>query len=98
MKALEQNQIDNREELEELMDSVVSAKNRNYNRGGHAPAQFAFGKNPRLPQSLLSDDPMDEIGLQDLVQHFEDSAASAFQRSHEIRQAGFRSMMELDAK
>ena len=54
------------EELELLACQVVASKNRYLHRGGFSPFQLVFGHNPRLPHDLLSDDPMDRVGLGDL--------------------------------
>ena len=62
-RALALIEIESPEELADLMDATISAKNRFYHRGGYAQYQLVFGRSPRLPQSLLSDDPYDEAGL-----------------------------------
>ena len=86
------------EEVAELMNATVSAKHRLYNRGGYAPYQIVFGRMPCLSQSLLSDDPYDEAGLQDLVaEGREDSAAATFRRFHQFCEAGSAAMASLDA-
>ena len=48
--------IESPEELAELMEATISANHRFDNRGGYDPYQLVFGRLPRLPQSLLSDD------------------------------------------
>ena len=98
-RAFQETKPENLEEIQLVLDSVVGAKNRYYNRDGFSPYQLVFGSNPRLPQSLLSDDPAGLAGLQDLFPHAdEDRAAASFRRAHEVRQAGIEALMGLDAK
>ena len=93
-KAFTEAKPENLEEIQLVLDSVVSAKNRYYNRDGYSPYQFVFGSSPRLPQSILSDDLSDLASLQDLFPHAdEDRAAASFRRAHEVRQAGVRALM-----
>ncbi|MDA8609482.1 hypothetical protein N9L19_01045 [bacterium] len=97
-KALALVDVESPEELAELMDASVSAKNRFYNRGGYAPYQLVFGRLPRLPQALLADDANDEAGLQDLLaDRHEASAAAAFRSAHQIREDGAAAMASLSA-
>ena len=44
----------------------MSLKNRRGNRVGFTPYKLVIGQNPRVPHELLSDDPVDEVGLQEL--------------------------------
>ena len=62
------------------------ARNRFYNRSGFTPYQRAFGYNPRMPASLLSDDILDPI----LVNI---SAAEDVQRSWQIRDMAAQSCL-----
>ena len=54
------------DDLEDILAEIVSLKNRRGNRGGFTPYQLVIGQNPRVPHELLSDDPVDEVGLQEL--------------------------------
>lgn len=67
---------------------MVACKNRWYSRGGYSPCQLVFGVNPRVPTELLSDDTLQELGWQELEADAfdQDTAAAAFNRSHQIRQ------------
>ena len=48
-------------DLEDLLAEIVSLKNRRGNRGGFIPYQWVIGQNRRD-----TDDPVDEVGLQEL--------------------------------
>ena len=80
--------VTSREDLDSLVLSLVSHKNRWFHRGGFSPAQLAFGTNPRIPLELLSDDGLQAPGMSEiLADSFEqDSAAAEFSRTHAIRQ------------
>ena len=75
------------EELDELLSYVVCHKNRWFSRGGFSPCQLVFGCNPNIPAELLGDSPQD-LAWQDIEADIfdQDTAASAFSRSHRIRQ------------
>ncbi|CAK9083538.1 Retrovirus-related Pol polyprotein from transposon RE2 (Retro element 2) (AtRE2) [Includes: Protease RE2 [Durusdinium trenchii] len=75
-------------DLEELVLSIVACKNRWFSRSGYSPCQLVFGANPRVPAELLSDDTLQEIGWQEIeTDPFDqDTAAAAYNRSHQIRQ------------
>ena len=80
--------VSNEEELELLLSSVVSSKNRYFHRGGYSPAQLVFGCNPRVPLELLGDDELSVVAKEDVMADaFEqDSPAAEFSRAHSIRQ------------
>ena len=80
--------VANAEDLDMLLASLVSHKNRWFHRGGYSPYQLTFGINPRVPIELLSDDSLQEAGVSDITADgFEqDSAAAEFNRAHAIRQ------------
>ena len=61
-----QSVVQSPEDLSELIKQVVMNKNRFFHRGGYSPSQLVFGANPRVPMELLSDDPLVEIGLQEI--------------------------------
>ena len=61
----------NLDELDELLTSLVSAKNRWFNAGGYTPTQLVFGELPRVPGELLADN---SIGLQVLSDAYHDPA------------------------
>ena len=75
-------------DLEELLVNVVCNKNRWFSRGGYSPCQLVFGVNPRIPLDLLSDDPLQEAGWDDVLNDAfdQDSATTEFRRAHAIRQ------------
>ena len=80
--------IQTAKELEMLIISLVSHKNRWFHRGGFSPYQLTFGANPRIPLELLGDDATHLTAISDVTADaFEqDSAAAEFARSHAIRQ------------
>ena len=75
------------DDLEDLLAEIVSLKNRRGNRGGFTPYQLVIGQNPRVPHELLSDDAVDEVGMQELSRDDADidSPAKAFRQSMRIR-------------
>ena len=79
--------VSSSEELEELINCVVSHKNRWFSRGGFSPCQLVFGVNPNIPADLLGDSPQD-LAWQDIDADVfdQDSPAQAFAKSHRIRQ------------
>lgn len=80
--------VQSAKELEMLIVSLVSHKNRWFHRGGFSPYQLTFGSNPRIPLELLGDDATHLPAISDVTaDSFEqDSAAAEFARSHAIRQ------------
>eukprot|EP00959_Pyramimonas_sp_CCMP1952_P120536 2520496-Pyramimonas_sp.AAC.1 len=89
-----------KEEVEALLCEAVAAKNASYHRGGFSPVQLVLGANPRVPRSLLSDDALDLVGSEDVLGGTmqPDSAAAAFARRHQIREAARQALASLDAK
>ena len=79
------------------MAATASLKNRGGNRGRFTPNQLVIGQNPRVPHELLSDDPADEVGMQELIRDNADldSPAKAFKHSVQIRDHA-RMLMETD--
>ena len=76
------------DDLDELLASLVSAKNRWFNNGGFTPAQMVFGELPRVPGELLSSD---EVGMQTVHDALHDPAgqdemASEFKKRIKIRE------------
>ena len=73
------------DDLEDLLAEIVSLKNRRGNRGGFTPYQLVIGQNPRVPHELLSDDAVDEVGMQELNRDDAglDSPAKAFRAKRE---------------
>ena len=86
-KGLETEVVFTPDDLEDLLAELVSLKNQGGNRGGVTPYQPVIGQNPRAPHELLSDDPADEVGLQELSRDDadRDSPAKAFKHSVQIR-------------
>ncbi|CAK9108665.1 Copia protein [Durusdinium trenchii] len=76
-----------REELQVVLAEVVAARNRYMDRFGFSPMQRVFGKNLRLPSSLLSTDTLNR----DLV---EAAAPDAIKRSWDIRDAAAREWLK----
>ena len=80
--------ISSKEDLDELLASLVSAKNRWFNHGGYTPTQMVFGELPRVPGELLTSD---ETSLPVLNDAFHDpagmdEAATEFKHRHQIRE------------
>ena len=67
-------------DFELCVKETCVARNRSFNRSGFSPYQRAFGVNPRMPASLLSDDLLNPELLQV-------SASSDVQRSWKVREA-----------
>ena len=82
-KGLETEVVFTPDDLEDLLAEIVSLKNRRGNRGGFTPYQLVIGQNPRVPHELLSDDPVDEVGLQELSRDDADPDSQSIQAKHE---------------
>ena len=95
-KGVYEQAISNLQDLICLSNEVVAAKNKFFHRGGFSPYQLVFGQNPHLPCELISDDPSDMVGLENLQETAADadSAAAQFARSHQIRRAARKLLME----
>ncbi len=89
-----------REEMESIIHEAVGPKNRYFHRGGFSPYQLVIGENPRLPKELLSDEAIDEVGLEHLsgTAADTDTAAAAFSRKHQVRQPARQNLMRMEAK
>lgn len=74
-----------------LAAQVTASRNRCINRSGFSPIQRLLGFSPRLPSSLLSDDPIDSSLLS------QDPLAD-FQRSEELRRAATVAVAQSDAR
>ena len=88
------------EELEEMITALICNKNQYFHRGGYSPSQLVFGTNPRVPTDLLSDDPMDIVGLESLqADAFEqDTPGAEFNKRHLIRQRAKELCVKSSAK
>ena len=85
-KGLETEVVFTPDDLEDLLAEIVSLKNRRGNRGGFTPYQLVIGQNPRVPHELLSDDAVDEVGMQELSTDDADlDSPKAFRQSMRIR-------------
>ncbi len=87
-------------DLAELIRQLVMNKNRYFHRGGYSPSQLVFGANPRVPVDLLSDDPLVEMGLQEIqADGFDqDTPAVEFRRAHLIREKARELCIKVTAK
>ena len=88
--------VSTKEDLDELLAALVSAKNRWFNHGGYTPTQMVFGELPRVPGELLSSD---ETGLPVLSDAFHDpagmdEAATEFKQRHRVRERARQLAME----
>ena len=86
-KGLETEVVFTPDDQEDLLAEILSLKNRRGNRGGFTPYQLVIGQNPRVPHELLSDDAVDEVGMQELSRDDADldSPAKAFRQRMKIR-------------
>lgn len=48
-------------DIDVCVSAVNNAKNQSTRRGGRSPEQDVFGRVPRMPQSLLSDEPISNL-------------------------------------
>ena len=85
-KGIETEVVFTPDDLEDLLAEIVSLKKRRGNRGGFTPYQLVIGNNPRVPHELLSEDAVDEVGMQQLSRDDADldSPAKAFRQSMRI--------------
>ena len=76
------------EDLDDIISSMITHKNRWFSHGGFSPAQLAFGVNPRIPADLLAEDPLQSPGWDDILSdpYDQDTPAAEFSRAHTIRQ------------
>ncbi|CAE7735919.1 unnamed protein product [Symbiodinium sp. CCMP2592] len=76
------------EDLDDFLHEMVSVKNRWLSRGGVSPTQLVFGKMPRIPGDLLSDDHTGLMALHDALEDplGTDQAAAEFRRRMEVRE------------
>ena len=81
----------NESEFETLGVQCCSIRNRYNNRSGFSPMQRVFGFSHRLPNSLLSDDPIDP-------EYLSESPLSDFQRSEALRRAATRAWASMDSR
>ena len=75
---------------EEFVDNVLQtqiAKNTLITEAGASPFQIVFGRNPRIPQDLLQDDP--HLPAVDATE-----SDSPFDRAHLVRQAARQAVLE----
>ncbi|CAE7224945.1 RE2 [Symbiodinium sp. CCMP2592] len=47
--------LTSRDDIDLMLYHLTAAKNMWYTRAGYSPAQLVFGRNPRIPEELLSD-------------------------------------------
>ena len=73
------------EELDWLLAWVVHYKDRFFHRGGNSPMQMVFGKNPRLPLEILSDEASDVPGWKVLEEDPRLLDAASAEHSHQHR-------------
>ena len=82
-KGLETEVVFTPDNLEDLLAATASLKNRGGNRGRFTPYQLVIGQNPRVPHELLSDDPADEVGMQELIRDNADPDSPAKALKHQ---------------
>jgi hypothetical protein len=87
LKLIEDMSITTELEFEIALAETCAARNRLMDRSGFSPDQRTFGCSLRLPASLLSDDVVDRIAL-------EDSASEDMIRAWDIRDAAMRGRLE----
>ena len=75
------------DEIRLCIAETTTAHNRYYNRSGFSPYQRAFGTNPRLPGSLLSDDKLDKMMMLE-------SAGDEMKRAWTIREEAAKSWLK----
>ena len=87
-------------EAECALAEAVACQDRYSHRGGFSPAQLVFGENPRVPNILLTDDAVNEVGNADACVPSQDldSAADTYRRKHEIRERARSLIMSLGAR
>ena len=95
-----QSVVTTEQDLDLLVLSLVANKNRYFHTRDYSPYQLTFGLNPRLPQELLTGDPLQEPGRSDInADSFEqDSAAAEFNRAFRIRDKARQLCMTSNAK
>ena len=81
----------NRTEWLTLGSLCVQSRNRYHNRSSFTPLQRVFCENPRLPDSLLSDDAIDPALLCE-------NPSTDYQRAAEMRVAATRAWAALDSR
>ena len=83
----------NQRELDQCIAEVVGLKNRTYHRSGFSPHQRVFGSNPRVPNSLLSDDALDDVSNLEII-----SGIGEYSRAARWRDAARKAFAEFDSK
>ena len=88
------------EDLDDFLREMTSVKNRWLSRGGVSPTQLVFGKMPRVPGDLLSDDSTGLMALHDALDDpfGTDQAATEYRRTLEIRERARQATMAQDSR
>lgn len=91
--------ISSPQDLEELLISLTSCKNRWYHRGGYSPYQLVFGCNPNIPFDLLCDNSQD-VAWQDVTAdpYDQDTAGAEFARTQKVRQRARELCVQFSSK
>ena len=68
----------------------------NHLTGGFSPLQLVFGRNPRTPAELLSDDALDELGLREIREPSpdDDAAAAQYRKTQRVRDVARKLLAE----
>ena len=77
------------DQLDDAIDQCVSAKNQMYMIEGYSPSQWVLAQNPRVPDSVLEENP--DINLWNA-----DQKGMDFQRHMEVRQAARQAFLRSD--
>ena len=87
--------LQNWEDLDDYLHEMLSVKNRWLSRGGVSPTQLVFGKLPRVPGDLLSDDHTGLMALHDALEDplGTDQAATEYRRRMGIRERARQATM-----
>ncbi|OLQ04125.1 hypothetical protein AK812_SmicGene12846 [Symbiodinium microadriaticum] len=87
--------LQNWEDLDDYLHEMISVKNRWLSRGGVSPTQLVFGRLPRVPGDLLSDDHTGLMALHDALEDpfGTDQASTEFRRRMGIRERARQATM-----
>ena len=92
--------LSSREDVDLMLCHLTTCKNQWYTRAGYSPAQLVFGRNPRIPEELLSDQVASAPGRQAMASDPTNLEGSerAYVQSCIIRQRARELMFEKESK